>query len=188
MSLISHSAYAQSWKQRWSRDGQKRWSPLRGVFFFVALVAALLVGPGKSMAAPPELVAGTGTIGMFGNPTLHVNAVNTPAGVRGGFMIMYPDGTFVRGVVTCLFVSGNTAYVTARIVQSTGPRQATFPVGDFIAIGVQDNGSPGTGPTPDLVNFSPGFPAPPDPTVCGPNPAAFPNIPIVQGNFQVFDA
>jgi hypothetical protein len=153
-----------------------------------ATLAFLLLAPvAPGQAAPShDQAVGTGTIAQFGNPTAHVNANETRNGVRGSFTITYPDGTSVTGTATCLSVSGNTAYVTGRITESAGPRQAPnswFP-GNFVVVGVQDNGEPGTA-GPDRLNFSPGFTANPG---CGPNGAAVPVIPIVEGNYQVSDA
>lgn len=126
-------------------------------------------------------VAGFGTLGQFGDPTVIVNAVQTRAHPNGAFIIRYPDRTFVFGPATCLFVSGHTAYLTGRITFSSGPRQQAegwFP-GSYIIIGVQDNGATG----PDLLNFSPGFVANPG---CGPNAAATPVFPITRGHYHVF--
>jgi hypothetical protein len=184
MISLRHIAYARDGKQLSSRDGRQRWSLLRGLFFAVAMSAGLLVVPGTSVAAPShDLVAGTGTIALFGSPTLHVNAKNTANGANGSFRITYPDGIVVRGTVTCLFVAGNLASIVGLITESNSV--TTFPEGDYIFISVLDNGEPGTA-GPDMINFSPGLP-PPAPTTCTTNPAT-PNLPIVQGNFQVFDS
>jgi hypothetical protein len=128
-------------------------------------------------------VTGTGTLGQFGDPTVHVNGIQTAAGLKGGFMVTYPDGTFVAGSATCLFVSGNTAYLTGRIASARGPREQPegwFP-GSYLVIGVKDNGEPGTA-GPDLMNFSPGFAGNPG---CGPIGAATPVFPITAGNYNV---
>ena len=187
----SHIAYARYGEQSWSRAGKQPWSPLRIVFFVMAMVAALLVVPGASTvarAAPPvsrDHVVGTGTLGSaFGSPTLHVNAVNTGNGVNGNFTITYPDGTFVSGTVTCFVVAGNEAVVIGQITESSGPREGIFPEGTFTRIDIQDNGEPGTA-GPDMLNFSPGTPSPTTP-VC-PAPTLLGLLPIVAGNFQVFD-
>jgi hypothetical protein len=132
-----------------------------------------------------DQVTGTGTLGQFGDPTAHVNAIQTAAGLSGGFTITYPDGTFAAGPATCLAITGTAAYVTAQITSSGGPRQQAnnWLPGDFLVIGVQDNGQPGTA-GPDRLNFSPGFAADPG---CGPNGAAAPVFAITAGNFRVFD-
>ena len=130
-------------------------------------------------------VTGTGTLGQFSNPTARVDAIQTKAGVRGSFTITYPDHTFATANDTCLYVSGNTAYVTGRITRSGGPRYVTplnWLPGNYIVIGIQDNGNPGT--VPDQLNFSPGFATDPG---CGPNSAATPDFPIVSGNYRVTD-
>jgi hypothetical protein len=140
--------------------------------------ASVWASPGRNQ------VTGTGTLGQFGNPTAHVNAIQTAPGLKGGFTIDYPDGTYARGSATCLFVSGNAAYITGQISSSGGPRQQAeswFP-GSYIVIGVQDNGEPDTA-GPDLLNFSPGFSADPG---CGPNGTATPVFQITGGNYQVF--
>jgi hypothetical protein len=149
-------------------------------------LAAAAAGPAVSASASPghhDQVTGTGTLGQFGDPTAHVNAIQTAAGLKGGFTIVYPDGTFAAGSATCLAVAGTTAYVTAQITRSGGPRQQAnrWLPGSFLVVGVQDNGVPGTA-RPDRLNFSPGFTADPG---CGPNGAATPVYPITAGNYRV---
>jgi hypothetical protein len=150
----------------------------------LALAFVVLAPPVAGQAAPNhDQATGTGALGQFGDPTAHVNAVDTPSGVKGSVTIEYPDGTTLTGTDTCLFVNGNTAYVTARITEASGPRQEPngwFP-GSFVVVGVQDNGEPGTA-GPDRVNFSPGFATDPG---CGPNGAAVPVFDIVSGNYKV---
>ncbi len=157
------------------------------VIVTMAVTAGALAPVASAWASPGHnQITGTGTLGQFGDPTAHVNAVQTARGLKGGFTIAYPDGTFATGSAACLFVSGNTAYVTAQIISSGGPRQQVnnWVLGSYIVIGVQDNGEPGTA-GPDLLNFSPGFATDPG---CGPNGAATPVFPITTGNYQVFSA
>ena len=125
-------------------------------------------------------------LGQFGDPTAHVNAIQAAAGLKGGFTIGYPDGTFVAGSATCLFESGNTAFVTGQITSSGGPREQpeNWPAGSYLVIGIKDDGRPGTA-GPSLLNFSPGFAGDPG---CGPNEAATPVFPITAGNYRVFTA
>ena len=155
----------------------------------VGALALTLVAltPVAGQAAPNhDQATGTGALGQFGNPTAHVNAIDTPSGVKGSVSIEYPDGTTLTGTVSCLSVNANTAYVTSRITDAGGPRQAAngwFP-GSFLVVGVQDNGEPGTA-GPDRMNFSRGFATDPG---CGPNGDAVPVFPIVSGNYQVFAA
>jgi hypothetical protein len=134
-------------------------------------------------ASHHDQVTGTGTLAQFGDPTAHVNAIQTEAGLRGGFTIAYPDGTFVAGSATCLFESGNTAFVTGQITSSGGARvQAeNWSAGSYLVIDIKDNGQPGTA-GPSLLNFSPGFATDPG---CGPNAAATPAFPITAGNYRV---
>ena len=157
------------------------------VIMTLALAAGAAAPAVSAWAAPAhDQATGTGTLGQFGDPTAHVNAIQTPNGLKGGFTISYPDGTSATGSATCLAVGGTTAYVTGQIASSGGPRQQAnnwFP-GSYIVIGVQDNGAPGTA-GPDQLNFSPGFAADPG---CGPNAAATPVFPIVTGNYRVFTA
>jgi hypothetical protein len=152
----------------------------------VALAAAVVAPAVRASASPGHngQVTGTGTLGQFGDPTAHVNAIQTAAGLKGGFTIAYPDGTFAVGPATCLAIAGTTAYVTAQITSSGGPRQQSLNwlPGSFLVIGVQNNGEPGTA-GPDQLNFSPGFAADPG---CGPNTAATPVFPITAGNYRVF--
>jgi hypothetical protein len=96
----------------------------------------------------------------------------------GGFAITYPSGvtdqgsTAVFGTVTCLdVVNGNTAYVAGLIKSSSGLRAGTFPVGDYITIGVQA----------DALNFYPGQTTAPGPD-CG---AVTPNLTLTSGHFLV---
>jgi hypothetical protein len=149
------------------------------------LTIALVIGA-FATAAPAwassglATVSGSGTLGQFGDPTVNVGAAQTPVGAEGQFTIGYPDGTFVMGTATCVFVSGNTAYLTGRIFTSGGPRQRAegWFVGSYIIIGVNDNDPAG----PDLLNFSPGFAVNPG---CGPNGAATPVFPIASGGYEV---
>src|SRR5260370_31422849 len=118
---------------------------MRKLLFILAVALAIgVLAPAGSVWASPgqDQLTGTGTLGQFGDPTAHVNAIQTAAGLRGGFTIAYPDGTFAVGSATCLFVSGNTAYVTSQITDSGGPRQQTnsWFAGGVILIGVQDHG------------------------------------------------
>jgi hypothetical protein len=154
----------------------------------VAAVAVLVATPAAASYPPPihDQATGTGVLGQFGNPIIDVNAVEDGTGVRGGFTLVYPDGTVVGGVATCLSVTGDVAYLTGRIARAVGPRQSAnnWLPGNYLVIGVQDNGEPGTA-GPDMVNFSAGFAADPG---CGPNIAATPNLSIVDGDYRVVDA
>ena len=145
-----------------------------------------LTAPARAAAPHHDQLNGTGTLGQFGDPTAHVNAIQTAAGLKGGFTIAYPDGTFIIGSAACLFVSGNTAFFTGQITSSGGPRTQpeNWSAGSYLVIGVVDNGRPGTA-RPSLLNFSPGFAANPG---CGPNEAATPVFPITAGNYRVFAA
>jgi hypothetical protein len=162
---------------------------MRRTFIVAGLALALSAAAPLAVshaAASHDQVTGTGTLAGFGDPTAHVNANQTPAGLKGSFTITYPDTTSVTGVPACLSVSGNTAYVIGAITAASGPRQVGnnwFP-GGFLIIGVQDNGEPGTA-GPDLLNFSPGFDTQPE---CAPNHTATPVLPIVAGNYHVVDA
>src|SRR5215467_3603440 len=88
-------------------------------------LAAAAAGPAVSASASPghDQVTGTGTLGQFGDPTAHVNAIQTAAGLKGEFTIVYPDGSFAAGPATCLAIAGTTAYVTAQITSAGGPLQ-----------------------------------------------------------------
>ncbi|HEX6523669.1 MAG TPA: hypothetical protein VF070_27265 [Streptosporangiaceae bacterium] len=169
---------------------------MRKLLFIVtlasALFAAALATPASAApasgahasataAVSGKLLAGSGTLGQFGDPTVLAHALSSASGIQGGFVITYPDGTYVAGSPACLFVSGNTAYLTGRIILSHGVRvQAdNWSAGNYVVIGVQDNGAQ----VPDLLNFSPGFTSNPG---CGPNGAATPGFPIARGNYRVF--
>jgi hypothetical protein len=159
---------------------------MRKLLLFLTLAVTIGV---VAQAAPasasafraPEGVVGTGTLGQFGVPTVYVHAIQTVPGLEGGFIITYPDGTFAAEVATCLFVSGDTAYVTGRILRSGGPRQQpnNWGRGNYIVLGVFGNQQA----TPDQMNFSPGFSADPG---CGPIGAAVPVFPVEAGFFRVF--
>ena len=59
----------------------------------LVLALSVLAPPVSSQAAPKhDQVTGTGTAGKFGDPQLHVNAVQAPTGEKGGFTIRYPAG------------------------------------------------------------------------------------------------
>src|SRR5258708_27931542 len=119
---------------------------MRKLLFIVTL--ALMIGavaPASAWASPGhDQATGTGTLGQFGSPTAHVNAIQAHAGLEGGFTISYPDGTFATGSVTCLFVAANTAYVTGQITSSSGPRQQadSWVPGRYLLIRVPDKGPP----------------------------------------------
>jgi hypothetical protein len=159
---------------------------MRKLLFVIALALTLgVAAPSASAWASPgrDQVTGTGTLAQFGDPTAHLNVIQTRASLQGRFRITYPDGTIATGSATCLSVTGKTAYITGLIRAVSGPRQQTnswFP-GRYIVIGVQDNGKAGGG-KPDQLNFSPGFKSDPG---CGPNWTAAPVFRIVAGNYRV---
>jgi hypothetical protein len=155
-----------------------------GIAAPAAPAAASVQGPTSESAAPSiELVTGSGTVGMFGDPTVRVNVFQLQTFTVGESVITYPDGTFVAGRATCLFVAGQTAYITSRIVFSRGPMAQPRQMlrGNYVVIGIQADqpGSPG----PDLLNFSSGQAGNPG---CGPNGNATPVFPIDRGDFHVF--
>ncbi len=152
----------------------------------VALCASVAGPVAASQAAPiptPTIQAvtgiGTWSGGAFGTPTLAVAATTDGRATGGGFAITYPrdDGsqqgmTAVLGTVTCLdVVNGDTAYIAGLIKSSSGPRAASFPVGDYIEMGVQADG----------LNFSAGQATAPGPD-CG---AVAPNLTLTSGHFFV---
>ncbi len=146
-----------------------------------AAVLALVPATMSFAAASHAQVTGTGSLSDFGNPTAHVNAIQTKPGLTGSFTITYPDGTAVSGTPTCLSIDGRVAYVIGRIDEASGPRIAmnNWHLGAYLAIGVQDNGEPGTA---DKLNFSVGFDSQP---ACGPVSQAGPEFTIVDGNYRV---
>lgn len=129
------------------------------------------------------LAAGTGTVLLFGQPMVHVNAQSQAGGVdpRGHFWIRYPNGGVeFGGRVVCLNVAGNLAGLIGHIerVKVAGPASG-FVLGNYLKIRITDAGSPGT---TDLVNFDPGTPANPGP----PCPGAG-DLVMSQGNYVVHD-
>jgi hypothetical protein len=137
-------------------------------------------------ATPGDQLAGLGTLGEFGTPTAYLGAVGTRWGAIGAFTITYPDGTYVIGRSTCLVVDGNIAYLTGRIDLSGGPRRVAnaWGKGNYLVIGVEDNGNGRAQETPDRLNFSPGTATDPG---CGPNAVASPDFVIVRGNYRIVD-
>ena len=151
----------------------------------LAPAAPAAASPSGPMANPTvELVTGVGTIGQFGDPTVQANVfafANIPIGES---VISYPDGTVVSGRATCLFVSGQTAYITSQITRSRGPRvqSAQFLPGNYVVIAIQAEAPRTTGP--DMLNFSSGYATNPG---CGPFEVVTPpDIPVVSGDFHVF--
>ena len=107
------------------------------VLLTVAIGAAVPAATASAASSGSDGVTGIGMLGQFGDPTVQVSAVQTgPA--AGGFTIAYPDQSFATGQATCLFVAGNTAYLTGRITSSGGPRQQpeNWLPGNYIVIGV----------------------------------------------------
>ncbi len=149
----------------------------------LALCASVAGPVAASQAAPPAtshgvLGIGTWSGGPFGTPTLALGATTNGTTTDGGFAITYPrdasdpTGTAVFGTVTCLdVVNGNTAYIAGLVKSSTGPRADSFPVGDYITMGVQ----------PDALNFNPGQATAPGPD-CG---ALTPSLTLTSGHFFV---
>jgi hypothetical protein len=137
-------------------------------------------------ATPGDQLAGLGTLGDFGTPTAYLAAASTRWGSAGAFTITYPDGTYVIGRSTCLVVDGNIAYLTGRIDLSGGPRRITnaWGRGNYLVVGVEDNGNGRAQDTPDRMNFSPGTATDPG---CGPIGTASPDFVIVRGNYRVVD-
>jgi hypothetical protein len=162
---------------------------MRKLLFIVTIawvICAFASSPASASVRQFEItgVIGTGTLGQLGDPTVRVDAIQTAERPAGGFLISYPDGTFAFGSATCLFVSGNTAYLTSQIIGSFGPRRQAngwFPR-SYIIIGVQGSSQPGSAGS-ELLNFSSGFAANPG---CGPNAAATPVFPVTRGSFRVF--
>jgi hypothetical protein len=138
----------------------------------------------RATAVSGELLSGSGTLGQFGDPTVVAHALAAKGETDGGFVITYPDGTYVGGSPVCLRVSGNTAYLTGRIILSYGPRVHVdnWSAGNYVVIGVQDNGK-SSAAQPDLLNFSPGYATNPG---CGPSTAATPVFGIIKGDYRVF--
>ncbi len=157
---------------------------MRKLPLVIPLTLAILVAVpvAAASAASHDKAVGVGTIAGFGDPTVDVSANQNKPGLRGSFLITYPDGTRVAGKPTCLALQGGTtAYVTGQISEASGPRQgpSNWHPGGFLIIGLKDN----VGGT-DQLNFSPGFASDPG---CGPNIAATPTLPVVAGDFTVSD-
>jgi hypothetical protein len=142
--------------------------------------------PSPSTSTRGDQLTGLGTLGDFGTPTAYLAAVGTSRGVAGAFTVTYPDGTYVIGHSTCLTVDGRIAYLAGRIDLSGGPRKTTnaWAKGNYLIVGVQDNGNGQAGETPDKMNFSAGMATDPG---CGSHGMATPDFVIVRGNYRVVD-
>jgi hypothetical protein len=149
-------------------------------------------------AGPPQdQVQGTGRIDHPGEhevfPTqIHINARSNPdgSGVRGQ-LVATLDATSslagvlrLRGDITCMSVSGNTAVVGVEVTSSNTSIQ---PVGSGLLVLFVDNGEPGSvqakATTPDQVRID--FLIAPPPT-CPIELFPDPN-PVLQGNYVVHD-
>jgi hypothetical protein len=107
---------------------------------------------------------------------VQVTTHGTGAESSGVFHIKYPDAGMIKGTVTCVFMTANVAYIVGQIDQS---KNAAWLVGNYVEIGVQDNGA-----SLDNANFSPDQETPP---ACGPSIIATPNLPLVSGGFVIQD-
>src|SRR5258708_32442310 len=99
---------------------------MRKLLFILAVVLAIgVLAPAGSVWASPgqDQLTGTGTLGQFGDPTAHVNAIQTAAGLRGGFTITYPACTLAFSSAPRLFVSRENAYFTRPRPYSGAPCQ-----------------------------------------------------------------
>jgi hypothetical protein len=154
------------------------------------------VPPTAPVRVPPrDQVNGTGRIDLQGEhdvfPTqIHINARSDPDGSDvGGQFVATIDvlGTVLRlrGDVTCISVSGNTAIVGGEVTSSNNP--TLIPEGSGFLASFEDNGEPGSvqanSTTPDQVAID--FLTGPPPT-CSVLPFAS-VAPVLQGNYVVHD-
>ena len=149
----------------------------------LALCASVAGPVAASQAAPtatPHGVLGIGTWngGAFGTPTLAVGATTDGTGAGGGFAITYPSGTVPAGGTARLRHRdvprrGQWRHRLHRgaIKSSSGPRADSFPVGDYVTMGVQA----------DVLNFNAGQATSPGPD-CG---ALTPSLTLTSGHFFV---
>lgn len=162
---------------------------MRKLLITLALASLFALGAGGSAAADNGadwLAAGTGTLVMYGQPMVHVNAQSNflGANARGHFWIRYPNGgADFGGLVRCLDVVGNEAGLVGQIedVKTAGKPTLNVAVGNYIYISINDNGSPGTA---DTVNFDPAVPS--NSGFCPPR-FNTPDLVIGQGNYVVHD-
>jgi hypothetical protein len=173
---------------------------LRVSLVLMVLTLGTAVSPASAShstgAGPPQdQVHGTGRIGLQGEPSvpfptqIHINARSDPDGsdVRGQFVATIDVlGTVLRlrGDVTCISVSGNTAIVGGEITSSNTTVQ---PEGSGFLASFEDNGEPGSvqakSTTPDQVGID--LLTEPPPT-CSVLPFAEPTA-VLQGNYVVHD-
>jgi hypothetical protein len=146
---------------------------------FVAAVAAALSAVVPATASQAATAESPATPAGSASASASVSA--TPG--DGAFTITYPDGTYLIGRSTCLVVDGNIAYLTGRIDLSGGTRRVAnaWGKGNYLVVGVEDNGNGRAQETPDRLNFSPGTATDPG---CGPNAVATPDFVIVRGNHR----
>jgi hypothetical protein len=147
---------------------------------------ALALGCGLAVAAPSDdQLAGTGTIAGYGTPTLHLNAVDTSMqGWKGSFTIDYPTGTHVEGKVTDGQVDSNkVGYAWGQVTESNDGR---WVVGEYVVMGVLDEGQPGVQPPKDALNFSVSSASPPGTGQA--IPSGDPNLTLIEGNLRVSDS
>jgi len=93
---------------------------------------------------------------------LAVNGHNQDGRLVGTVNGIVPDGQCVPGgsfksVPICVAISGNRAYVTSRVAETTGSYFTQFGVvaGSYHRFSFDDNGNPGETSTLDLVNLQP---------------------------------
>lgn len=169
-----------------TRMVRRRGAGMKAVLTTTLAVGALALAGGLAGAAPSQdLVAGTGTIAGYGTPTLHVNAVDTAnIGWKGSFAIDYPTGIHVEGMVIDGQVDSNkVGYAWGQVTESNDGR---WVVGQYVVMGVLDEGQPGAKPPPDALNFSVSFATPPP--IGFAIPSGDPNLAITEGNLRVFDS
>ena len=120
---------------------------------------------------------------------LAVNGHNQDGRLVGTVNGVVPDGQCVpagsfKSVPICVAISGNRAYVTSRVTETTGSYFTQFGVvaGSYHRFSFDDNGNPSETATPDRVGLQPAADYPP----CadgGNTPAPFKDL--VNGNITI---
>jgi hypothetical protein len=110
----------------------QRVSILASIALF-AMASGAVGQPGSQV----ELLAGHG-VDEFGD-ALTVQVTETPAGTPGFFLFMLGNGLRYGGTLDCIYVDGNSAYVSGQLTFGDDPGVGTPPLGLGIGFKITDN-------------------------------------------------
>jgi hypothetical protein len=118
------------------------------VLVMAAGIADATHSPGQG--PPKDLVSGTAEANLGGPSLIHLNATSGPAGEDPSGHSSLDDVIFgnqnVRGPITCLAVSGDSALVVGVVEKS---QHSLFPEGFLVVIEITDMEEP----SPDRLHF-----------------------------------